>query len=412
MQLLFLPATGERMPFVLMIKNGAAFDPVDKWGVTHLMIRMLLEGKAGRFGTPIQQDLEKLGVELDMKVHWDTIYLYGSAPSAKLLESLNLIAETVVRPKFEEELFERLRTELLKEIEEDGQQVEVFTQRIFLKELFSGNPYGRSIRGTSQTLNNLYFRDIKIQYRKLMVPNQAKLAFYHQGNLADLLAGLSRRWGSWVRRDPVPFTFRRAQPLRQKRILVLDRPGDSGVFRWGKLGVKRGVRDYYALKIVEEYLNLQLPGWAQEVASAGQIRALPSFEAFRMPGYIQLSLQASSRHLVPYLERFLQSLKELREGQVDLEKFEEARQLTFLEFKRSLEDPESRLFRLLDTSLYDLGIGYLTSYGRRLNRVKPNSLPAILNEYLSPDSFLLVVGGPVTKMKADLEQLGPVEILN
>jgi len=53
-------------------------------------------------GPPSTAQVEKLGVELDMKVHWDTIYLYGSAPSAKLLESLNLIAETVVRPKFEE----------------------------------------------------------------------------------------------------------------------------------------------------------------------------------------------------------------------------------------------------------------------------------------------------------------------
>ena len=131
-----------------------------------------------------------------------------------------------------------------------------------------------------------------------------------------------------------------------------------------------------------------------------------------MLGYIQLSLQASSQHLVPYLKRLFQSLTELQAGQVDLAKFEEARQLTFLEFKGSLEDPQSRLFRLLDTSLYELGISYLTSYGRRLNRVQPKIIPAILDKYLSPDSFLLVVSAPASKIKADLEELGVVEILN
>ena len=412
MELLVLPSSEARMPFVLMIKNGAAFDPVDKWGVTYLMARMLLEGKEGRSGAPIQQDLKNLGVELQMRVHWDTIYFYGSAPAAKLVDSLNLLAEVVVRPKFEEELFEQLRERILEEIEADKPQVEAFTQKLFLSALFSGNPYGHSKKGTPETLKNLYFRDVKIQYRKLVVPNQAKLAFYHSGEPAALFASLSRKWGSWVRRDAIPFTFRKAQPIKEKRIVLLDRPGESGFFRWGKLGVKRGVRDYYALKIVEEYLNLSLPSWAEEVASEAQIQALPSFEAFRMPGYIQLSLQASTEHLVPYLKHFIQSLKELQAGQVDLAKFEEARQLTFLEFKRSLEDPKSRLFRLLDTSLYDLGIGYLTSYGRRLNRVQPKTIPAILDEYLSPDSFLLVVGGPASKMKADLEELGAVEILN
>ena len=412
MELLFLPSGEARVPFILMIKNGAAFDPVDKWGVTYLMVRMLLEGKEGRSGTPIQEDLKNLGVELQARVHWDTIYFHGSAPAAKLLDSLNLLAETVVRPKFEEEMFEQLRARILEDIEAEKLKVEVSTQRLFLRELFSGNPYGHSSKGTPETLKNLYFRDIKIQYRKLMVPNQAKLAFYHAGEVADLFAGLSRKWGSWVRKDARPFAFRRAEPIKEKRIFLLDRPGDSGFFRWGKLGVKRGVRDYYALKIVEEYLNLSLPTWAEEVASEAQIQALPSFETFRMPGYIQLSLQASSQHLVPYLKRFIQSLKELRDGQVDLAKFEEARQLTFLEFKRSLEDPQSRLFRLLDTSLYELGISYLTSYGRRLNRVQPKAIPAILEEYLSPDSFLLIVEGPASKMKADLEELGAVEILN
>ena len=400
------------MPFVLMIKNGAAFDPVDKWGVTYLMARMLLEGKEGRSGTPIQEDLKNLGVELQVRVHWDTIYFYGSAPAEKFLDSLNLLAETVVRPKFEEEIFEQLRARILEEIEAETPQVEAFTQKLFLRELFSGNPYGHSSKGTPKTLKNLYFRDIKIQYRKLMLPNQAKLAFYHSGESAAFFAGLSSKWGAWVRKNSVPFTFRKAEPIKEKRILLLDRPGDSGFFRWGKLGVKRGVRDYYALKIVEEYLNLSLPTWAEEVASEAQIQALPSFEAFRMPGYSQLSLQASSEHLVPYLKRFIQSLKELQAGEVDLAKFEEARQLTFLEFKRSLEDPKSRLFRLLDTSLYELGISYLTSYGRRLNRVQPKIIPAILDKYLSPDSFLLVVGGPASKMKDDLEELGAVEILN
>ena len=412
MELLVLPSSEARMPFVLMIKNGAAFDPVEKWGVTYLMVRMLLEGREGRSGTPIQQDLKNLGAEFQMKVHWDTIYFYGSAPQGKLMDSLNLLAEAVVRPKLEEEMFEQLRGQILQEIEAETGQVEAFTQKLFLGELFSGNPYGHFHKGIPETLKNLYFRDIKIQYRKLIVPNQAKLAFYHSGEAIPFIEGLSRKWGSWVRKDSIPFTFRKAQPIKEKRIVLLDRPGESAFFRWGKLGVKKGVEDYYALKIMEEYLNLELPSWAEEVALEAQIQARPSFEAFRMPGYIQLSLQASSQHLVPYLKRLFQSLTELQAGQLDLAKFEEARQLTFLEFKGSLEDPQSRLFRLLDTSLYELGISYLTSYGRRLNRVQPKIIPAILDKYLSPDSFLLVVSAPASKIKADLEELGVVEILN
>ncbi len=410
MEVLMLPPGPSRRSFRLMIENGAAFDPVEKWGITHLTTRMLLEETEIRSGDLIRRQLDSLDAELEFQVGWDAIYLYGNAPEGNLAAVLGLLGEIVVRPLFREETFERLRAQQLEEVENQSKRPEVVTQKAFLANLFGPNPYGHGVLGTAETLQNLELRDVKIQYRKLFLPNQARLALHTSAEPQDLFRELSRRWGVWIRAEAAPFTFRRAPSGQGWRILLQDLPGDEALFRWGRLGVEMGSRDYYALKMLEEYLTLSLPGLARVVEAEQQIQASSRVKAFRMPGYLQLSLRTSSDRLMPYLKEFLQTMSGLRKGEVDSSLMEEARSLAYLEFRNRLEDPVGRLTRILDTSLYDLGVTYIVNYGLRLRRVTPEDFRKLLMEYLSQDSSLLVVGGPAAELKPELEALGPVQI--
>ena len=115
MEFLFLPGAEDRIPFVLMIKNGAAFDPVNKWGLSYLTAWMILEGTQSRDGLEIQEEIAKLEVQLDFQVTWDVIYLFGETSKERLVDVLSLLAEMVVHPVFTQETFERLNLELEEE---------------------------------------------------------------------------------------------------------------------------------------------------------------------------------------------------------------------------------------------------------------------------------------------------------
>ena len=410
MEILFLPSSDRRVPFVLMIKNGAAFDSRGKWGVTHLMVRLAFEGTRERTGAEISKDLKKLGVELDFRVGWDAIFFFGTAPLDQVANALAILAEIVVQPRFQEETFEKTRAQALRELEEENQHTETMTQVLFASRLFQDNPYEHPVKGTPQTVRDLNLSDVKIQHRKLVMPNQAQLTLYYSNDRGRLFTALSRSWGSWVRAKPAPFTFRQARASRERRILLIDSPLSEGLFRWGKLGVKHGAREYYALKVFEQYLTLHLPEWANQVASQNQIKALPKVQAQRMRGYIQFSVQAPSEQLTSYLQKYYQLLADLQEGQVDLSKLEEARQLTFLEFKNSLDDPRGRLYRLLEIELHNLGINYIANYGPRLSRVTAETLQATLQQHLSINSFLMVVAGPEEMLRTQLKKFGKVEL--
>ena len=402
----------QRPHFVLMIKNGAAFDPVDKWGVTLLTYRMMMARTERRTAEQLSQDLRTLGAEIRLRVEWDAAFISGNAPAERMEDVLGVLAEMVVRPEWDEALFESLRLELAEEVRRETESPELRTQDVFLSSLFQQNPYAHGVKGDVSTLNNLTLNDVKIQYRKLIMPNQAQLALYFAGDEVQLLRTLGRRWGSWVRGEALPFTFRQADPPAGVTVLILDSPGDQSVLRVGALGPRKGERDYYALKVLEQYLTLSLPAWGAEIDRSNQVQASIQVRGLKMPGFVQLNVKSGTEQTPFYVRRIWRALGDMREGRIDPERLREAKELAFLELRNRLQDPAARLHELLESNLYDLGVSYLATYGLRLQRVLPDTLREVARTRLAATSFVVVVAGSASRLSAELEGEGPVTILN
>ena len=72
----------------------------------------------------------------------------------------------------------------------------------------------------------------------------------------------------------------------------------------------------------------------------------------------------------------------------------------------SLSEPLSALYRLLETSLHNVGINYLTNYGLRLERVTPETFQDAVRKYVSLEHSVLVVAGPVQRLRSELAKIG------
>ncbi len=412
MEFLFLPTTAKELPFAMMTVNGAAFDPIDKWGATAVTCHMLVDRSRDPRGQLLTERLTQIGAKINLHVDWDGIFLTGTAPADSISEVLDILARMMTEPDFKEEDFEQVRDQLLKEVTEKQQRPDWDSESIFRAEVFKGNPYEHSVKGNSETLKNLTLTDIKIQYKKLFLPNQTQLALYYPGDVNELFASLSRSWGSWIRRDPAPFTFRQADTLKSKRILLIDRPAENSLFRWGALGVPIGAAESYPMEVLEQYLTLSLPSWASQVASSNQIRAGVKLFMRKMPGYLQLSIQAPPDQLASYFKLLMADLENIKSGKIDADRFEEARRVAFAEFSKPFRDPQSQLLQLLKIRLYDLGISYIFNYDLRLQRVTPRNLQDLVGTVLSPTASMTVLVGPGATLQPLFSQFGQVEILN
>jgi zinc protease len=410
MQVLFLDAEGDRCPFLLMIQNGAAFDPVDKWGVTFLMTRMLMDQLAER---DYLSEFKARGITVHATTDWDAIFIEGSAPPEEVEFALQTLGEILVRPKFKQEVFDTLRASLVDELEKLEQDPEFESELLFTSRIFQDNPYGHPVRGTVKTVSSLYLRDVLIQSRRLLLPNQTSLALYYSGDRDLLFEKLSRRWGGWVQERALPFTFRQATPPSEPQIALLNRPiDDKCLVRWGYLGVEKSSRDYLTFKVLEQYLTLAMPDWAQEIQNVNHIRGYAQSVARRMPGYLQISIETEPTYAPAYVSKFLSAMDKLRTEPVDEKRFEEAKSLVLQEFLKSLADPVRRVKEILTSELYGLGLGFIPTFPLRLDRVTPEVFQKVVSDQLPDKSFVVVVVSPGEGLDSRLEQFGRVEVLN
>ncbi len=412
MEIFAFPTNQERVPFQLLVVNGAAFDPVGKWGVTYLTTRLMVEAGKDRAGQLLQTGLKTMGSELTYQVEWDGIWFRGSAPADRLSDTLNLLGQMIVQPQFEESSFATVRDQIVAELETKSGEPQFATHERFLAELFDGNPYGHLVRGTPTTLKNIQLGDVRLQYRKLFMPNQAHLAYYCTGDREALFNALTRRWGSWIKGNPLPFAFRKAESAAENQIVLLNRSLQETVARWGALSVARGDKNSYALEILEQYLTLSLTEWAGQVAGASQVQASASVETRTMPGYLQMNLQAPGTQVAGYIKEFIDTLNEIEQGQIDKGRFEEAKRLAFMELRTSLENPDGLLRQLLETSLYNVGVNYILNFGIRIDRFTPELFQAATKEHFSSNKLVIVVAGPAESLQSQLSGFGKVRLLN
>lgn len=411
MEVIMFPTNQDTVPFLLLVKNGAAFDPVEKWGVTYLTARLIVEAGRDRSGQLILPALKAMGSEIAYKVEWDAIWFEGKAPASRLSETLNMLGQMIVQAEFDEQTFEAVRNATIDELEKQSGEPVFATQQVFLSELFDLNPYGHLVRGTPKTLRNIMLGDVKLQYRRLFMPNQAHLALCHTGDQTALFNSLTRRWGAWIKSTPLPFAFRKAVPPIERRVVILDRPLAEGVARCGTLSVARGDRNASALEILEQYLTLSLPGWARQIAEAQQVRAAASVETRIMPGFIQLSVQAPTDQVSGYLKKFDEALVEVGQGRMPRERFAEAKRLAFVEMRKSLADPLELMRKVLETSLYNVGVNYLVNYGLRIDRFTPELFQKAVKEHFDKHPMVVVVAGPAEILQSPMAGFGQVRLL-
>ncbi len=191
----------------------------------------------------------------------------------------------------------------------------------------------------------------------------------------------------------------------------MDSPCSESLFRWGNLSVERSSSDYYVLKILEQYLMLSLPDWAEQITMQSQIQASSILATRRMSGYLQLTIQALPSQLIAYFQRFQEFVDDLHQNRIDAEKFEEAKRLVYLHVIQSLEQPQSRLLQLLEVTLYGVGVNFISHYGLRLDRISAQEFKDAIPKYLSMNDFVMIISGPEDVLGPAFERFGEVIIL-
>ncbi len=255
---LTMPSKSPLVTFRIMVRTGAAFDPIGKEGAAALTAAML--SRAGTKDRPYDEIVEAMfpmAASVGAQVDKEMTVFYGTTHAENLEAYYGLLRPMLLEPGWREDDFRRLKDEaknFLRIQLRSNNEEELGKEFLFLK-VFEDHAYGHHSVGTIAALDKLSIDDLKDFYA----------AHYLQGNVVIGLAGgypdgfpgrvqadFAKLAGGATRAAPVPLP-KSPQKLRI-HIIEKDTRGTHIVLGF-PISINRSAEDWPALKLVQSYFG-------------------------------------------------------------------------------------------------------------------------------------------------------------
>lgn len=139
-------------------------------------------------------------------------------------KALTLLAEKILRPKFEAKDFERIVKQSSEQIKIQQSQPAFIASNVYNKTLFGNeNIKATPTSGYSETLSKLTLDDVKSFYAKSITPNLAKLVVVGDVDEKEIMPKL-QFLDQWQSRKTVLPKAKGGQAIAKTKIYVVDKP--------------------------------------------------------------------------------------------------------------------------------------------------------------------------------------------
>jgi zinc protease len=162
----------------IYLKGGTILEQneLSKAGITNLFTSMMSEETKDRSSEDINLALEKLGSSINVFASTDAIIFSVQSLSKNLSKTMAILQERMLRPKFTEETFSRIKRQTIESITNSKSQASAVANVVFDKINYgNNNVFGIADRGTEETVKNITLNDIQNYYDQFISSNGAQV---------------------------------------------------------------------------------------------------------------------------------------------------------------------------------------------------------------------------------------------
>jgi len=234
----------------LGVKAGHRYENIEKAGLANLFGSMLGEATQSYSIEELSGELEKLGSSIDVYSTDDEVVVNMSALTKNIDATLALLEEVLMKPRFTEDDFNRLKNQQMESIANQVNEPTVLANNQFDKVLYGeGHILSIPSIGTAKTLEGVTLTDVQNYYDNFFAPNITNLVIVGDVEKDEILPKLEFL-KAWEKKD-IAFPEEPATPeAGATKIYLVDKPGAAqSEIRIGKLSLPfDATGEYYKSK--------------------------------------------------------------------------------------------------------------------------------------------------------------------
>ena len=155
----------------IWVRNGSRREVLSENGLAHFMEHMVFKGTERRSAEDIAREMDSVGGMLDAFTSKEQICFNAKVLDEQLPIAFDVIADLVLRPKFDSEDVRKERQVVLEEIKMDLDNPEYLLHDIFTRGFWPAHSLGRPILGTPETVRKFDQEALRNRFQNWFAPD-------------------------------------------------------------------------------------------------------------------------------------------------------------------------------------------------------------------------------------------------
>ena len=388
------------IPFLSMsihFKGGSALDPSGKDGLAYMVSGLLDEGAGALDSQAFRTELEDLAIQLSFDAQRD-----GFTGELKTLtehrdRAFELLRLALSAPRFDAEPVERIRNQIAASLRRSSEDPDYLASLTWFETAFAGQPYGRPVRGTVESVAGLEVADLRGFVARRLAKDNLIIGVAGDVGAAELGVLLDRAFGD-LPATSAPFELAAMTP-QGGRTIVEHRDVPQSQMIFGEAGLARDDPDYYAAYVVNHVLG----GGGFTSLLTEEVREKRGL-AYSVYSYLYPldgapiwlgGLGTANGSVDEALRLVRQEIGRVAAGEIGQDQLDDAKTYLTGSFPLRLTSNDRIARTLVGMQLDGLGIDYLERRNTYIEAVTLEDARRVAARLYHPDALLVVVVGGV-----------------
>lgn len=400
------------LAFQAVLRGGPLADT--KPGVASLVAGLLEKGAGSRDAFAFADAVEGAGGNFSVATGTEALSVSGQFLARDQALVIELLADALLRPRFDPEEFEKLRARRIELIKaaKDSDPAEVMGTygRAFL---FGSHPYSRPATGSEASLASVTHQDVLDYYAAHVGADRLILVFAGDVDVPALERDVMTAFGDWRKAAAPPVALAEPQKARGRRVLLVDSPESTQTYFWiANVGVNKRYPEHAALDLVNtlyggrftSLLNTEL-----RIRSGLSYGARAGFTRGTAAGEFAIRSFVDTENTGKALDLSLDTLTRLKRTGVTADMLDSARAYVLGQYPLNFETAADWAAALAELEFYELGPDYIDQYATKLREVTLPAARAVIDtSFPSAEDVSMVLIGDAAAIRNVARYYGPV----
>jgi len=389
--------------FAAIVKAGSAADPVSLEGLASSTAGLLRKGTTKRNAQKFAEDLDFIGASFAADASADFTALSAECLTKDLDKGLDLLSDAMLHPLFPQSEVDKLLSQDIDGVKAAKDEAESVALTYYYGYLFGKHPYARPEGGDELSLARIKRDTIVKFYETNYTPGNTILAVAGEFSSPQMKTKLEEMFGAWTAKGAASPVLGAAQPIKGKRLLLIDKPDSTQTFFViGNIGTAMNDPDRVAIRVVNTIFGGRFTSQLNEalrVESGLTYGAQSFFDSRKQPGAFAIYSYTKNESTAQAIDLALQVLDKLHKNGVTADELASAKAYIKGQFPPSIETSGQLARRMVSNEFYGLNDDEINQLEARIDAVTLPVAKQAIEKHFPADNLVFMLIGKAAEIR-------------